>query len=149
MTTSDPHAGALPTFAVMAAVLCQGRRLHGVSSLFAVLAGGGLVLAVVFPGGMGTPARIAMIASLVAYLAQAYLASRVDVDARLLRALGVDTPERAAARLDSAFASLGVRTPGPGRDWPTRWRGMRTLLRRQGVALALQVCACLYAWTFA
>ncbi|MDR6991767.1 hypothetical protein [Luteimonas sp. 3794] len=149
MTTPGPQTDAPPTFVVMAAILHQGRRLHGVSTLFAALAGAGLLLAAVFGNAMGAPARIALAASLMAFFAQVYWAARVDVDARLLQALTADAPERAAARLDAAFVSLGQRTPGPGRDWPTRWRGMRALLRRQGIALALQLFACVYAWTLA
>ncbi|MGO3127314.1 MAG: hypothetical protein ACTIJY_04505 [Luteimonas sp.] len=149
MTLPAPQTDETPTFAVMAAVLHQGRRLHGVSLLFAALGGAGLVLAVVFPGVLGTLARIAMATSLLAFLAQVYWAARVDVDARLMTALADEAPERAAARLDAAFARLGLQTPGPGRDWTTRWRGMRALLRRQAIALAVQLLACLSAWTFA
>lgn len=149
MTMPDPRPPAPATFAVMAAILHQGRRLHGVSLLFAALAGSGLVLAAVSGDGIGAVGRMALLASLLAFLAQAYWAARVDVDARLLAALAGDAPEVAALRLDAAFASLGVPTPGPGRDWATRWRGMRMLLRRQGIALALQLFACLSAWTLA
>jgi len=123
----------------MAALLAQGRWLRAISLwlLAAALAGAWLATA---------PLSCAvLLGSVGAGLAQAYYALRVDFDARLLRALA-DTapsgedPADAARRLDAGLIGLRLLPAArAGRDWDARWRGARGLLRRQTIALALQL----------
>ncbi|KAB7771045.1 hypothetical protein [Xanthomonas maliensis] len=126
----------------MRALLRQGALLErlGLVLLLAAL----LVLA-----GTAAPAWVRCVygISVVAGLLQQYWALRVGLDAELLNA-AIDQLQRGetalqtAGHLDQALHALGLRANDASpRDWPARWRGMRGLLLRQAVWLAIQLSA--------
>ena len=130
---------------VMASLLRQGRRLHGVSMGLAALAAAWLVLLTVVPAADAlVPALLAI--SLLAAGAQLYSAIRVDFDAELLAALSAGTEEDPAEALDASLQALGLRPAGTSRDWNARWHGARGWMRRQAMLLALQGLLLVAAW---
>jgi hypothetical protein len=131
------------TLQAMASLMHQGRRLATVSWLLAAAALAWLLLVALACRGQSQPACAAIGASLVAGAVQAWFAVRVDFDARLFAALATQASAHdAAVRLDATLIELGlVERDAGSRDWPSRWRGARGLLRRQGVCLALQALA--------
>ena len=132
---------------VMGLLLRQGRRLNGVSMGLAALAAAWLALQAVAPSAADATISVLLGASLLAAGAQLYCAIRTDFDADLFVALS-DCPEADAARmLDAGLQALGLRAAGgPERGWPERWRGARAWMRRQALALALQLLLLTAAW---
>ncbi|MBX9401697.1 hypothetical protein K4L06_10270 [Lysobacter sp. BMK333-48F3] len=123
----------------MAALLAQGRWLRAISLLLLAAALAGWWLSTAWLSD------VVLLGSIAAGLAQAYYALRVDFDARLLQALA-DTapagedPADAARRLDAGLIGLRLLPAArAGRDWDARWRGALGLLRRQAIALGLQL----------
>lgn len=128
----------------MAALLFQGRWLC-IASLLTWLAA---LLGVIFVDWASTRMSVAVLLSLLAGLFQLYYAIRVDFDARLLQALAEtgDAPS-AAQRLDASLLNLGLlKSVRADRDWASRWRGARGLMRRQTLALILQLAALMSAY---
>ncbi|MDO4723828.1 MAG: hypothetical protein Q4A97_03585 [Comamonadaceae bacterium] len=137
-------------WAVLAAVLRQGRLIDGCSNALAALAL--LVLAALasaaipWPGQPGLWAALGLAISLLAALAQKLSAARTAIDAQLLHWLAchASDAQQAASQLDAALQALGLR-PGraaaPPRTWPQRQRACLQLLRRQGGCLLLQAAA--------
>lgn len=128
------------SFAVMAALLRQGRVLLALSLV--------LLAAALLAGLLLDETRTGpWLASLVAALAQAWYAMRVDLDARLFDALSRDAnAATAAGRLDAALLVTGLRrAAGPDRSWSSRFAGARGLLLRQAACLALQAAALAWA----
>lgn len=130
---------------VMALLLRQGRRLHGVSMGLAALAAAWLVLQTLVPAADALTLAL-LAASLPAAGAQLYCAIRVDFDADLLEALAARHDPDPAATLDSSLAALGLGRPADGRGWTDRWRGARRWVRRQAACLALQGLLLVAAW---
>lgn len=132
-------------FRVMAALLRQGRRLHGASMGLAGLAAAWLVLQTVVPAADAlVPALLGT--SLLVAAAQLYCAIRVDFDAELLAALSAGKEEDPAQALDASLQALGLRPAGPVRGWNARWQGARRWMRRQAMLLALQGLLLAAAW---
>ena len=150
----------------MAALLRQGRKAHAVSLGLLGLAGLWLLLDALFVVHAFSPAGAVLAwLSLATGIAQLYYAIRVDFDAGLVDALAGyapllpedTTPTRQAnadaelaALLDRSLESLGLVDAGLAtRDWPSRWRGMRGLLRRQFACVAVQALLLAAAWAVA
>lgn len=126
---------------LMAVLMQQGRRLDRLSTgmlLIAVLALLAIAMDLVTPGAM---AAIAFGACVVIGVVQQYVATRTDVDARLMDAMArMDDPRAAAIALDQSLRTLKlVKADSLGRDWPARWRGMVTLLRAQAACTLAQM----------
>ena len=137
---------------LMAVLMHQGRRLDRLSTgmlAIAALAVLGVAFEVVAPGAF---AAIACAACALIGVLQQYVATRADVDARLMDALArMEDPRAAATALDRSLHTLKlVKADALGRDWPARWRGMVVLLRAQAACtlaqLALLVIAAGAAW---
>lgn len=123
----------------MAALLRQARIPAVISTLLAATA---LALLVLAPHDL--PVAAVALASLLAGLGQAWFGARIGFDRALLQGLLEAHPDAAPAPIDAALHALGLRPAVQGtRDWPARWRGMRRLLRGQGVCVLLQAVAVL------
>lgn len=141
-------------WAVLAAVLRQGRLIDGCSNALAGLAL--LVLAAQatttwpWPSQLGLWAALGLAISLLAALAQKLSAARTAIDAQLLHWLAchASDAQQAASQLDAALQALGLR-PGhattPPRSWPQRQRACLQLLRRQAGWLLAQAAALVLA----
>ncbi|RMX18472.1 hypothetical protein EBQ34_01705 [Vandammella animalimorsus] len=141
-------------WAVLAAVLRQGRLIDGCSNALAGLAL--LVLAAqaatAWPwrSQLGLWAALGLAISLLAALAQKLSAARTAIDAQLLHWLAchASDAQQAASQLDAALQALGLR-PGhattPPRSWPQRQRACLQLLRRQAGWLLAQAAALVLA----
>ncbi|PPU06571.1 hypothetical protein [Xanthomonas arboricola] len=134
---------ALMRLATMRAVLRQGAPLDRCSLLL-------LAAAIVLLGVAQAPPLIQLsyALSIVTGLIQRYWALRVGLDVDLLESVIAHVERRggseedAAQQLDAALYAVGLlaRLP-PVRDWSSRWAGMRRLLRRQVLCLAVQALA--------
>ncbi len=99
----------LPEALVMAALLRQGRLIHGLA-LVLLLATGGLAAGLALDGRLaGLPAWLLAIAML-AGLAETWFAFRVGLDEQLFAALGAG--QLTLPTLDSGLAGLGLVPPG-------------------------------------
>ncbi|MXV06783.1 MULTISPECIES: hypothetical protein [unclassified Xanthomonas] len=128
----------------MAAVLRQGAPLDRLSQVVLATA----LLLVAWYAGTGAVLAAALCGcSALAGLLQRYWAARVGLDADLLEAVLAEAdPARAGADLDAVLHRLGLLcTLPPPRDWLARWQGMRRLLRRQLIALVVQLLALVLA----
>ena len=126
---------------LMAVLMQQGRRLDRLSSgmlVIAVLALLAIAAGLMTPGAL---AATAFAACLVIGVVQQYVATRTDVDARLMDAMArMDDPRAAAIALDRSLHTLNlVKADALGRDWPARWRGMVGLLRAQAACTGAQL----------
>ncbi|WP_312308386.1 hypothetical protein [Stenotrophomonas indicatrix] len=137
---------AVPDLPMMHLLLRQGR-------VPAALSLGLLLVALLLLGiepGLAMFAAGLLLLSLLAGVAQAYYAVRVQLDASLLRLLQQEglQGEVAAQRVDQALHTAGLRrldAAAPTRGWDARWTGMRRLLMRQYAATLLQFAALLLA----
>jgi hypothetical protein len=127
----------LPEALVMAALLRQGRLIHGLA-LVLLLATGGLAAGLALDGRLaGLPAWLLAIAML-AGLAETWFAFRVGLDERLFAALGAG--QLTLPTLDSGLAGLGLVPPGKaGRPLEARLQGAKALLLRQTGLAGLQL----------
>lgn len=134
-------------WAVLAAVLRQGRLIDGCSNALAGLAL--LVLTALatsawpWPSQLGLWAALGLAISLLAALAQKLTAARTAIDAQLLHWLAchASDAQQAASQLDAALQALGLqpgRNATPPRTWPQRQRACLRLLRQQAGCLLLQ-----------
>lgn len=130
---------------VMASLLRQGRRLHGVSMGLAALAAAWLVLQTVVPTADAL-VLVLLAASLLAAASQLYCAIRVDFDADLLASLSAGNEKDPAQALDASLHALGLRPAGDARGWNERWHGARGWMLRQAALLALQGLLLVAAW---
>ncbi|TCO81705.1 hypothetical protein EV699_10798 [Plasticicumulans lactativorans] len=126
--TTDAHM----SMTVTAALLAAGRVAALVAHLAALLAGLALLLAA--PAAL---ARLACAAVLVLWPCAAWLALRVEFDARLFAALDPDAATLAG--FDAALVRLGLRAAAPPRDVATRCAGALALWRRLLGCVALQL----------
>lgn len=130
---------------VMALLLRQGRRLHGVSMGLAALAAAWLVLQAVVPAADALVLALLACSLLVAG-AQLYCAIRVDFDADLLDALAAGSEADPAGTLDASLQALGLRRATQARGWSERWQGARGWMRRQAACVVLQGILLVAAW---
>lgn len=121
----------------MAALLRQGRLIHGLA-LVLLLVTGGLAAGLALDGRLtGLPAWLLALAT-IAGLAQTWFAFRVGLDERLFAALGAGLLTLPA--LDSGLAGLGLVPPGKaGRPLAARLQGAKALLLRQAGLAGLQL----------
>ncbi|WP_372392101.1 hypothetical protein ACCQ05_18930 [Xanthomonas sp. NCPPB 3582] len=130
---------SLMTLATMRAVLRQGAPLDRFSLLLAA--------AIALLGVAEAPPLIQLsyALSVMAGVVQRYWAFRVGLDADLLEGtiahLGHGGSEQdAAQQLDAAMHAVGLMaTPPSGRNWASRWNGMRRLLRWQLASTLVQL----------
>ncbi|PAT36953.1 hypothetical protein [Vandammella animalimorsus] len=137
-------------WAVLAAVLRQGRLIDGCSNALAALAllllAAQATTAWPWPSQPGLWAALGLAVSLLAAWAQKLSAARTAIDAQLLHWLAchASDAQQAASQLDAALQALGLH-PGhaaaPPRPWPQRQRACLQLLRRQAGWLLLQGAA--------
>lgn len=131
-------------WAVLAAVLRQGRLIDGCSNALALLALAALATtAWPWPNQLGLWAALGLAISLLAALAQKLTAARTAIDAQLLGWLAchASDAQQAASQLDAALQALGLqpgRSATPPRTWPQRQRACLRLLRQQAGCLLLQ-----------
>ncbi|MDR1076586.1 MAG: hypothetical protein LBL59_09935 [Xanthomonadaceae bacterium] len=124
---------------VTAALLRQGRRLHGLS--LAML--GVVCLWALAAWAMQNSLAAAawwLGASAVAGMVQVYWALRTDFDADLFEIMSKrENLQQAASDLDASLRELGlIRGGGEPRDWSSRLRGAGCLLCWQAVSAAIQ-----------
>lgn len=134
-------------------VLQQGRRPNALSWLLLALTGLWLLLdASVAAETLSWFCVGVLWLGVFAGLLQLYFAMRVDFDATLLQALASEpvdgTPSQASLeQLDRSLLSLGLIKPTQtGRDWLSRWRGVRRLLLRQFACLVVQAVCLAVVW---
>ncbi|MCC8539548.1 hypothetical protein ACDH70_09780 [Xanthomonas axonopodis pv. poinsettiicola] len=132
---------SLMMLATMRAVLRQGATLDRFSLLL-------LAAAIALLGVAEAPPLIQLSYALsaMAGVVQRYWAFRVGLDADLLEGAiahlghGGGSEQDAAQQLDAAMHAVGlVATPPSGRDWASRWNGMRRLLRWQLASTLVQL----------
>lgn len=131
---------------LVAALLARGRQLERGSdalTLLAVVYG----LAPLLELAVQTSSALLCALLLLSGVAHKYWALRVSLDADLFARLANSTELEADTRsLDQALFDLKLKaSPSDPRDWPTRSQAALTLLRRQGLCLALQVLLVLIA----
>jgi hypothetical protein len=133
--TGAPAARAL--LASTATLLDQGRGLDHFSHLLTVAALLGLVAIAVL--GVHAPVPAALLAlSVLAGLAEVYLAIRVGFDAGLLRELATDALD--PVELDAALTTMGLMPAAKsGRPIDQRAAGACRLFYRQGATVASQL----------
>jgi hypothetical protein len=133
--TSAPSP--LPEALVMAALLRQGRLIHGLA-LVLLLATAGLAAGLALGGQLaGMPAWLLALA-MIAALAETWFAIRVGLDERLFAALGAGLLTLPA--LDSGLAGLGMMPAGKaGRPLEARLQGAKALLVKQAGLAGLQL----------
>lgn len=123
---------------VMGLLLAQRARLHALSCGLLALAALWITLAAAAVATLQAVPGSLLLGSLVAGLCQGYYAARIGFDAALLDA-SAGAAAQAAAMIDRSLLSLGlVPAARCGRDWVTRWQGMRALCRGQLWALLVQ-----------
>lgn len=128
--------------AVAAALLAEGRTVHGLSVMLTAAAAAVLPFATWLAAPLALPLALTFV--VVAGLAETWLAMRVGLDAalfgRLAAQAGASGPDLTA--FDRAMAAARLMPPGKaGRPLAARIGGARRLLVLQGVALALQAAA--------
>lgn len=133
----------LPEALVMAALLRQGRLIHGLA-LVLLLATGGLAAGLALDGRLaGLPAWLLAIAML-AGLAETWFAFRVGLDERLFAALGAG--QLTLPTLDSGLTSLGLMPPDKaGRPLAGRLQGAKALLVKQARLAGVQLLVIMVA----
>ena len=122
-----------------ARLLEQGQRLDQLSTGLSVVAlASALLLAIQYKLLL---VALLLVLVLLAGALEKYWALRVAFDAALFARLAeAEDLDAATAQLDDGLLGLGLMPAGNvGRDWTLRCKGALGLLRKQGLALAVQL----------
>ncbi|MCZ8181880.1 MAG: hypothetical protein O9322_02835 [Beijerinckiaceae bacterium] len=122
---------------VMAALLRQGRLVHGVGLVFLV-ATLALAIGLALDGRLAGPAALLLGCGLLAGLGESWFAFRVALDADLFRRIGAG--QLTLDGLDAALSGLGLLPQGKaGRPLDARMAGAKALLAKQVGLAGLQL----------